>query len=320
MRWVAAATDVHERVDKFIASRLPELSRATVQRWIKEGRVQIDGRPCRARDRCTVGAVIELSPGSTMELSQALPDPTVSVSVLFEDAHLIVVDKPAGQVVHPARGHRSKTLVNGLLARPGFEAPPIDRRGVDAALRPGIVHRLDKDTSGVLVVAKTVEAREGLKQQLEGRTVQRRYIALTEGVPKEGTVNTLHARSRRSRLRFTSKTKQGKRAITRVEVLEELWQGRAARIQCRLKTGRTHQIRVHLSEQLNTPILADVLYGRPPEHEVLRQIARLLGRQALHATSLGFVHPIDGRDVFFESPMPQDMRRALDALRALPDD
>jgi 23S rRNA pseudouridine1911/1915/1917 synthase len=241
----------------------------------------------------------------------------VAFQVLFEDAHLIVIDKPAGLVVHPARGHATGTLVNGLLARGGFERAAADGRDPNAALRPGVVHRIDKDTSGVLVVAKDEPTREGLKAQLAAHSMQRLYRAITLGVPKLGTIDTLYDRHPRSRLRFTSKVATGKRAVTHVRVLETLAQGRAALVECRLETGRTHQIRVHLAEQAQTPLLADWLYGREPAAPELRPIASSLGRQALHAAVLGFVHPRTQESLRFEAALPADLEQALAALRAV---
>jgi 23S rRNA pseudouridine1911/1915/1917 synthase len=219
--------------------------------------------------------------------------------------------------VHPARGHASGTLVNGLLARGGFERAGADPRDANASVRPGIVHRIDKDTSGILVVAKDEPTREGLKQQLSAHSMERLYRALTLGVPKDGVIETLYDRHPRSRMRFTSKTTQGKRAVTHVHVVERLAAGRAALVECRLETGRTHQIRVHLSEQAGTPLLADWLYGRAALAEDLQAIVSDLGRQALHAAVLGFVHPLTSAKLRFESPLPPDFLAALAALRAL---
>jgi 23S rRNA pseudouridine1911/1915/1917 synthase len=249
--------------------------------------------------------------------STAVPDPSVKFEVLHEDEHLIVVDKPAGVVVHPARGHASGTLVNGLLARGGFERAGADARDATGAVRPGVVHRIDKDTSGILVVAKDEPTREGLKQQLSAHTVQRVYRALSLGVPRPGAIDTMYDRHARSRLRFTSKTDHGKRAVTHVRVLEKLAGERVAFIECRLETGRTHQIRVHLAEQAGTPLLADWLYGRKPGADDLLEIANALGRQALHAAVLGFVHPVTQEWLRFESPLPADFETALAALRAI---
>ena len=305
-----------DRLDKVLARLLPETSRSTIQRWIAEDRVRVDGKPCRPRDSVGPGAVIEIEPGPPPP-SHAAPDAGVEFGVLYDDPHLIVVDKPAGLVVHPARGHAAGTLVNGLLARPGFKraaADPLDPAG---ALRPGIVHRIDKDTSGLLVVAKTEQAREHLKAQLAAHTIERLYLALTVGVPAPGTIRTRYGRHPRSRLRFTSLVREGKLAVTHVSVRETLAGGRAAYVECRLETGRTHQIRVHLSEQRKTPLLGDALYGRAPADERLATIAAELGRQALHAAVLGFVHPESGEKLRFESPLPPDFERALAALRKL---
>jgi 23S rRNA pseudouridine1911/1915/1917 synthase len=303
-------------VDKAVVRLMPEVSRATVQRWIEEGRVKIDGKICRAKQQVRGGMRLEVEP-SEPPPSEAVPDPDVPFTVLYEDAHLIVVDKPAGVVVHPARGHASGTLVNGLLARGGFERARADARDPNGSVRPGVVHRIDKDTSGVLVVAKDEPTREGLKQQLSSHTVQRVYRALTLGVPPTGRIETLYDRHPRSRLRFTSKTDGGKRAVTHVTVLESLAHGRAGFVECRLETGRTHQIRVHLSEQTGTPLLADWLYGRQPGSEDLSAVATTLGRQALHAAVLGFIHPMTRQELRFESTLPDDFQTALLSLRAL---
>jgi 23S rRNA pseudouridine1911/1915/1917 synthase len=304
------------RVDRALVQLMPETSRATVQRWIAEGRVKIDGKICRAKQLLRAGAKLEVEP-SEPPPSQATPDATVRFQVLYEDPHLIVIDKPAGLVVHPARGHASGTLVNGLLARGGFERAAADPRDPNASVRPGVVHRIDKDTSGILVVAKDEPTREGLKAQLSAHSMERLYRAITLGVPRTASIVTLYDRHPRSRMRFTSKTSSGKRAVTHVALLDTLAKGRAALVECRLETGRTHQIRVHLSEQAGTPLLADWLYGREPAEPDLLAVARSLGRQALHAASLGFVHPVSGEQLRFESPLPADMQQALAALRAL---
>ena len=307
-----------ERVDKVLARLLSEVSRATVQRWIEEGRVQVDGAPCRSRDSVTAGNVLVVEAGPPPP-SDADPDASVVVDVQYEDEHLLVVNKPAGLVVHPARGHRTGTLVNGLLARPGFSLPNPDPEDEQGSLRPGIVHRIDKDTSGLLVVAKDDRTREGLKVQLADHSVERAYLAITVGLPANGTIRSLHARDPKSRLRFTSRAKEGKHAVTHVRVLERLAGGRAAYIECRLETGRTHQIRVHLSEQTKTPLLADAVYGGRPSMSVeVAEIAAALGRQALHAAVLGFIHPITAETLRFEVAPPADFARALEALRALP--
>jgi 23S rRNA pseudouridine1911/1915/1917 synthase len=307
-----------ERVDKVVPGLLRGVSRATVQRWIAEGRVRVDGNPCRARHDVRAGSVVEVDPGPPPP-SGVVPDATVPFSVLYEDESLLVVDKPAGVVVHPAKGNWNHTLVAGLLARPGFERAPYDPRDPAGPLRPGIVHRLDKETSGVLVVAKNEVAREGLKTQLGVHSMERVYRAITLGVPKAGRIETLHARSRVSRLRFTSFTEQGRAAVTHVTVEERLAGGRAALALCRLETGRTHQIRVHLFERGGAPVFADALYGNgnKPADPALLEVAAELGRHALHAQVLGFEHPRTGERLRFESPFPAEFVRALERLRAL---
>ncbi|MBK7586562.1 MAG: RluA family pseudouridine synthase [Myxococcales bacterium] len=268
------------------------------------------------QDVVRAGGVIEVEPGAAPP-SEATPDPSVPYSVIYEDAFLCVVDKPAGVVVHPARGHWQGTLVNGLLAREGFSGAPGDPLDPAGGLRPGIVHRIDKDTSGILVVAKDTTTREGLKEQLASHAMEREYLALTLGVPAAGRIETLHGRDPKSRLRFTTRVERGRGAVTHVSVREVLAGGGAALVVCRLETGRTHQIRVHLSECAKNPILADSLYGRRPADSRIAEIATGLGRQALHATTLGFVHPDSGETLRFESALPADMQRALAALRQL---
>lgn len=313
-RFVLGPDVERERVDKVLARLCEDVSRATLQRWIAEGRVLLDGRACRTRDLVGPGSVLDVEPGAPLP-SEASPDPSVEFEILFEDEDVLVLDKPAGLVVHPARGHREGTLVNGLLARASFRSAVRDPDDPLGALRPGIVHRIDKDTSGVLVVAKNDRAREGLKAQIAAHQVERRYTAITVGVPRAGTIQTLHGRDPRSRLRFTSKVKEGKPAMTHVSVLEPLAGGRAALVECRLQTGRTHQIRVHLSEQAGTALLGDRLYrARSVPHDIV-PIAEQLGRQALHARVLGFTHPRTGESMRFEAPLPKDLEVALEALR-----
>jgi 23S rRNA pseudouridine1911/1915/1917 synthase len=229
----------------------------------------------------------------------------VIFTVLHVDDDVVVVDKPAGLVVHPARGHAGGTLVNGLLALGYF-------RGEDAAgERPGIVHRLDKGTSGVMVVARTPGAREKLKAQFQAHSIERAYRALVVGAAREGTHDTLHGRHPRDRMRFTARVRSGKRAVTHVRVLDRL--PGATHVECTLQTGRTHQIRVHLAES-GTPVLGDPLYGKPPRDERLRALSERLGHQALHARLLGFIHPGTGRLVRFESDPPADFTEALGDL------
>ena len=316
-RFTAGNDAAGARVDKWLSTAIPNVSRAKIQAWIAEGRVLLNGQPCRARDSLTPGSLIEVDPGPA-PTTRAEPDASVAVDVVFEDEHLMVVNKPAGLVVHPARGHASGTLVNGLVARGTFVGPIADPRDVQGHLRPGIVHRIDKDTSGLLVVSKSDQAREGLKAQLASHQVERIYQAITCGVPKLLEIRTLYGRHPSSRLRFSSKVREGKLAATHVRVLEILAGGHASLVECRLETGRTHQIRVHLTEQAQSPLLADALYRTEKSSDVRLQAAvALIGRQALHAGVLGFVHPITLQPHRFEVPPSADFLAALEALRGI---
>jgi 23S rRNA pseudouridine1911/1915/1917 synthase len=293
------------RLDRFLAGAL-DASRSELQRWIAAGRVTVEGSTRSASAHVREGERVEVEP-MPPATSEARPEEGVLFTVLYVDDDVVVVDKPAGLVVHPARGHAGGTLVNGLLARGLF-------RGEDSAdERPGIVHRLDKGTSGVMVVARTPEAREKLKAQFQAHSIERAYRALVVGEARQGTHDTLHGRHPRDRLRFTTRLPRGKRAVTHVRVLGRL--PGATHVECTLQTGRTHQIRVHLSES-GTPVLGDPLYGKPPRDERIRAVGDRLGHQALHARLLGFVHPTTGRLARFESDPPADF---LEAMRALLD-
>ncbi|AUX24846.1 pseudouridine synthase [Sorangium cellulosum] len=320
--------DPRDRLDKLVVHLLERAGRATsraaVQRWIAAGRVLVDGEPARASIAVRAGADLEIRPEEPPP-SGAAAEPEVAVPVVYEDEHLLVIDKPAGLVVHPARGHASGTLVNGLLALPGFARAPADPRDPAGHLRPGIVHRLDRGTSGLLVVAKDEPTREALKERFARHAIEREYVAIVGGEAREATYDTLHGRHPTDRLRFTSWIRDGagahgarapRRAVTHVRVVERLG-GAATVVACSLETGRTHQIRVHLAERGGTPILGDPLYGRPPKRPELRAIAEELGRQALHARVLGFIHPVTRAPVRWESPLPADMLDALDRLRRL---
>jgi 23S rRNA pseudouridine1911/1915/1917 synthase len=314
---VAGEGDPRARLDKLVVALLERAgrpaSRAAVQRWIEHGRVLVGGVVARASAEVPAGAVVRVAP-EPPEPTAAVPDASIRVDVVFEDAHLLVVDKPAGLVVHPARGHAAGTLVNALLGRGGFERAGADPRDPLGHLRPGIVHRLDKGTSGLLVVAKDGPTREALKALFAAHDLEREYVAIVVGEAREATYDTPYGRHPDDRLRFTSRLAADKRAVTHVRPLERL--GPASLVACRLQTGRTHQIRVHLAEQARTPVLGDPLYGGPVKSPLLRDLAARLGRQALHARLLGFVHPVTGRRVRWESPLPADVAGALAALRA----
>jgi 23S rRNA pseudouridine1911/1915/1917 synthase len=314
---VVAAGAPLDRLDKLVtwafAKRegVAPISRAEAQRWIDDGRVLVDGRVARASTKLNIGTRVAITPALPRPTT-AEPDASVRISVVFEDASLIVIDKPPGLVVHPARGHLTGTLVNGLLAHGGFERASADPRDPAGHLRPGIVHRIDKDTSGLLVVAKDAPTREALKTLFARHTIDREYVALVDGEARDATYDSLHARHPTERLRFTTRVKDGRRAVTHVRVLERF--AGATLVACRLETGRTHQIRVHLTELGGTPIIADPIYGKPPSTRAIRAAAEAIGRLALHARLLGFVHPTTGATVRFESPTPADFERALVAL------
>lgn len=265
------------------------------------------------------------APGTEVDVDPApepattvTPDASVRFRVVFEDEHLIVVDKPAGLVVHPAKGNWEGTLVHGLAAHGLDLALLAEPDGSSTAVaRPGIVHRLDKGTSGLLVVAKSTTTREGLKDLFARHDIQREYVAAVVGAAEDRRFDTLHGRAPGDRTKFTSRgTPVGaKRAVTIVRVLERL--AGSTLVACTLETGRTHQIRVHLAEQMKTPVLGDASYGEQPLDRSLAVISDQLGRQALHARLLGFVHPITKRKLRFSSDPPEDMARAIEALRAL---
>ncbi len=304
---VATAEESGERLDRALAKRLP-FSRSELARFIADGGVTRNGEVTTRKAKLAVGDVIVIRmsprPASTA-IAEDLP-----LSILFEDEHLIIVNKAAGMVVHPAAGHPSGTLVNAVLHHAKTTGTMLSEGG--DPLRPGIVHRLDKDTSGVMVVTKTVVARDGMSALFAAHDIERRYLAITTAVPTETTFDTLHGRHPRDRKKFSSRVIMGKRAVTHVEVLETLKEG--ALIACRLQTGRTHQIRVHLAEH-GAAILADATYGKPPKSEPLATAARLCVKQALHAEVLGFVHPATKKPVHFEATPPQPFQDALAFLR-----
>ncbi|MDB4973676.1 MAG: Pseudouridine synthase [Myxococcaceae bacterium] len=300
---IIEAAEAGERLDRVLSSRPLGVSRAVLQRWMDEGRVTVGDKRVAAKDKARHGAVVRIEPGPP-PVSDALPE-AIPLDVLHEDAALIVLHKPAGLVVHPAAGHPTGTLVNALLHHTEVE------RGDDPR-RPGVVHRLDKDTSGVMVVARTDAAREGLTAQFSAHTIEREYQAICLGAPPAALVfETLIGRHPTDRKKFSSRVKIGKRAVTHMAREREL-RG-AALVRCRLETGRTHQIRVHMADA-GYPLLGDPLYGKTPKDALLKAASEQLARQALHARVLGFVHPITGQKLRFEVEPPQDFARALALL------
>jgi 23S rRNA pseudouridine1911/1915/1917 synthase len=321
MSFTATESDRGERLDRFLglaaSARRIALSRTRLKMLIEAGCVTVDGEVVRdAAARLSEGAAVEVEPPPPDESpvrAQALP-----LNIVFEDQHLLVLDKPAGLVVHPSAGHEEGTLVNALIAHCGDSLS-----GIGGVKRPGIVHRLDKDTSGLLVVAKSDAAHQGLSALFadHGRTgsLVREYLALVWGaLPAKGTVDAPLGRHPRQREKMAVVGEgHGRRAVTHWRIEEEL--GAASLVSCRLETGRTHQIRVHLTH-IGHPILGDAVYGAGFKTKAthLSEEGRLalakLGRQALHAAKLGFVHPATGEELLFESAPPADFEHLIKML------
>jgi 23S rRNA pseudouridine1911/1915/1917 synthase len=314
-RTVAVAADgAGERLDRYVAARWPDISRSRLTQLIDERQLLLDGRPAKPSVRLKVGAVIHLTVPPPIA---ATPQPEeLELSVLYDDPDLLVVNKAVGMVVHPAAGVDSGTLVNALL----FHVK--DLAGIGGELRPGIVHRLDRDTSGAMVVAKNDFALAGLQRGFHDREVEKQYLAICHGVPApSGTIDTPFGRHHVDRVRMTGRLQpddpSARRAVTHFKRLESFGDS-AAMLTVQLETGRTHQIRVHLSEA-GFPLLADKVYGgtkrdaRAPAF--VREAAVQLGRQALHAHVLAFKHPRSGALIRCVAPVPDDMERALAQLR-----
>jgi 23S rRNA pseudouridine1911/1915/1917 synthase len=299
------------RLDAWLARSVPGLSRARIQALIAEGFVALDGTSARPSARLRGGQEVTLvvpQPRPAVPQPEAIPLP-----ILYEDDDLLVIDKPAGLVVHPGAGATGGTLVSALL----HHARSLS--GVGGVLRPGIVHRLDKGTSGLLVVAKNDAAHRALAEQFAGRTVEKDYLALVLGVPRarEGTVVAAIGRDPRNRKRMSVRAPRGREARTSWRVAETF--DGAAVLRVRIHTGRTHQIRVHLAS-LGHPVAGDPTYGgaRAPScrSAAAREALLSLRRPALHAARLGFVHPTTGAHLVFESPLPEDLAAVLARLRS----
>ena len=294
------------RFDAVLAELFPEFSRSRLAEWIKSGDALLDGNTVRPRDPVRGGETVTLA---VMLETQTDAEPEdIPLAVLHEDADVFVLDKPAGLVVHPGAGNHSGTLVNALLFRdPSLAALP----------RAGIVHRLDKDTSGVMVIARTLQAHAALVAQLSARAVHRQYLAIVVGaLVSGGTANAAIDRHPRDRLRMAVRD-DGRDAITHYR-LRERFRAHTA-LECRLETGRTHQIRVHMAH-LKHPIIGDQLYGGPLKlpkgaTEELVAALRAFKRQALHAETLEFLHPLSGEPLRCTAPVPQDMQELLRLLR-----
>ena len=284
------------RLDQALAKIFPQYSRNRLQAWLKSGHILVDGKRSEGSARTDGGEAVSVSPPPAADSAQPAAQ-AMALAIVYEDADLIVIDKPAGLVVHPGAGNPDRTLLNALLAHaPELRAVP----------RAGIVHRLDKDTSGLLVVAKNVTAQARLADQLASRTVHRLYLALVQGdPPARGSIDAPVARDRRVRTRMAV-TRGGKEARTHFRVLERF--GSTALIECRLETGRTHQIRVHL-QHIRHPLVGDTVYRRGTRHAVA------FPRQALHAAALELKHPRSGKAMRWKAELPPDMARLIERMR-----
>jgi 23S rRNA pseudouridine1911/1915/1917 synthase len=296
------------RLDRALADAVPTLSRERLKTLIRSGAVEAEGKAVR-------DPAIKVHGKENLRVAVPEPAPAhneprdIPLEIVFEDEHLLVVDKPAGLVVHPAAGNLDGTLVNALLHHCGGSLS-----GIGGVARPGIVHRIDKDTSGLLVVAKTDVAHEGLAKQFAAHSIDRRYLAIVSGVPRvgEGKVDAPLARSAANRKKIAIvEGSRGKRAVThwkRLKVLKD-----AALVECRLETGRTHQVRVHMAS-IGHPLVGDPIYGRSGKThgKLLKELG--FHRQALHAAELGFSHPVTKRRLSFSSRMPPDMQELMRAL------
>lgn len=295
------------RLDRFLATVLDTISRSQVQRLIKEGHVHVDGRPAKPNLPLKVGQSVVVERPEPAESSVTAE--AIHVPILYQDEDVVVVDKPAGMVVHPAAGHGSGTLVNALLHHVD------DLSGIGGEKRPGIVHRLDKGTSGLMVVAKNDAAHDALAQQFHDRQVDKEYVALVWGEVQPGRrIDAPIGRDPENRKKMSARARRSREAVTRVVRTEPMTRALTLAVVA-IHTGRTHQIRVHLSA-IGHPVVGDALYGgvhrRVPGD--LRAVSRL-ERPFLHAARLAFRHPADGRRMEFTSPLPADLQSVLDDLR-----
>jgi 23S rRNA pseudouridine1911/1915/1917 synthase len=312
----AHITEAGARLDRTLADALPQFSRARLQALIAQGAVSRDGAILEDASAKAPPGLYRLEvPDATSPVPQG---EDVALTVLFEDAHLIVIDKPAGMSAHPAPGSETGTLVNALIHHCG-----VSLSGIGGVARPGIVHRLDKGTSGVMVAAKTDAAHRGLSTLFAAHDLDRVYVALTRGAPKpaQGTVTTRLGRSAADRKKMAVIASGGREAVTHYRT-DASYGPRdrplAARVSCRLETGRTHQIRVHLAHK-GAPCLGDPAYGSGAPAQIVRDAIAASGlrRQALHAAILGFRHPVTGAALHFQTAPPDDMRRLEESLKAL---
>ncbi|MEG6587981.1 RluA family pseudouridine synthase [Paenibacillus barengoltzii] len=299
LEWVAGPADAKERIDKFAKMQLgEEFSRSQIQLWIEAGNLVVNGASVKANYKLAEGDRIVLVIPEA-EPTEIVPE-DIPLDIYYEDSDVIVVNKPRGMVVHPAPGHNSGTLVNALM----FHCK--DLSGINGELRPGIVHRIDKDTSGLIMAAKNDKAHASLAAQLKAHTVTRKYYALVHGKVShdQGTVDAPIGRDPHDRKMYTVIERNSKHAVTHFQVAERF--GDYTLLELKLETGRTHQIRVHM-KFIGHPLVGDPLYGRSKGIK--------MDGQALHAAVLGFDHPEDGRYLEFSAPIPADMEDVLQSLR-----
>jgi len=303
-----SAEEAHQRLDLFLSRKLEQFSRSALQRWIESGHVTVQGERCKANYQVKAGEEIQIAP-PPQEPLELVPEP-IPLQIVYEDDVLVVVDKPAGMVVHPGVGNRQGTLANALLHH--FQV--ISRVGT---IRPGIVHRLDKYTSGLMVVAKNDRAHEFLADQFKAREVDKRYLTLVHGhlKEKEGTVDVPLGRDPRARTRMSTRGRWSRSALTRYQVIRYYTNFTYVRVSP--LTGRTHQIRVHF-QHLEHPVVGDETYGKKASSKLKDpsqvQAVRNLGRYFLHADFLAFLHPDSKERVSFERPLPEELAQFLSAL------
>ena len=295
--------EVAPRLDLYLVRNFPDLSRSHIKKLIQQGHVLVSGQPAKAGESIRPGQMVTVQlPAQDRE---ALLPEDIPLEIIYEDDDLIVINKPAGMVVHPAHGHAQGTLVNALLARyPDLEA--LAQADAESALRPGIVHRLDRDTSGLIVVARTGASLKHIRRQFKSRSVQKSYLALVFGQPEasEGVIDVPLGRDPRHRQKFAPRA-DGKPARTRYRVIEEF--DEYSLLEVGLETGRTHQIRIHLA-WLGSPVVGDTVYGR-------KKNSLGLDRQFLHAWRLRFEHPLSGTALAFEAALDESLRAILTKLR-----
>ncbi len=293
------------RLDIAVSAIIPDLSRSKLTNWIKDGRILVNNQVLKPKDKVTGGEIIIITPPLSDEIKASTPE-NIPLNIIYEDEHILVINKQAGLTVHPGNGNWNGTLLNGLL----FHYPELHH-----IPRAGIVHRLDKDTTGLMVVAKTLLAQTKLVQQLQNHTVSRIYHAITEGIlPKEGVIKDNIGRDPKNRIKMTTLKFGGKESITHYRVLEYF--DKLSYIECRLETGRTHQIRVHM-KSIGHPLVGDKTYGSGkinyPPH--ILEAIHALDRQALHAMKLSFIHPASGEMINFSCPIADDILYLLNTLK-----